>query len=126
MGGAGEVGGGGAEAVEEKAGAGELDGLGGDAGEDVGEGELDGAGVLEDGEGEDGVFGEDVEVFWGSAGGVVVEAEGLVAEGGGAAAVAVGEDVAAAEAAAGAGGVGGGLGCGVGRGARHGGFPLYF
>jgi hypothetical protein len=105
----GEGGCGDAEAVEEEAGALDLDGLGGDAGEDVVDGEADGGAVLEQGDGEDGFLGEDVEVFGRAAGGLVVEAEGLAAEGGGAAAAAVDADVAAAE-AAGGGGFGGGVG----------------
>ncbi len=92
----GEVGGGDLEGVEEESGAAGVELVGGDALEEEAEGGLDGGAVLGQGEVEGGVG-----VGWlGGAGGwasglVVVEAEGLVAEGSGAAAVAVGEDVAA-------------------------------
>ena len=118
----GEGGDGDLEAVEEEAGAFWVEVVGGDAAEDLGQGELDGGAVFEDGHGEGvpvgvgiagGVAGD------GAAGGVVVEAEVLVAEGDHAAAAAGGADVAAEE----AGGlwVGGGLVCGGGF--RHGGTP---
>jgi hypothetical protein len=90
-----EVEGGDVEAVEEEAGAFGVEGVGGDAGEDVGDGVLDDVGVLEGREDEDGVEGVLAEVFWGFAGGVVEVAEAFAAEGGGAAAAAGEVDVAA-------------------------------
>jgi hypothetical protein len=104
------------EAVEEKAGAAGGEGVGGDAAEDGGKSKLDG-GALVEGGGE--IEGGLARVFEGlarswarswAAGGVVVVAEVLVGgfggagvlvlgeQGGAAAAVAVGEDVAAVEA----------------------------
>ncbi len=99
------------EAEEEVAGAFGVDVVGGDALEDLGEGELDGGAVFELGEGEGGgAAAARGEVQHGSAGGVVVVAEGLVAEAGGGAAAAVGEDVAALHLGGGFGGFGhGGL-----------------
>jgi len=95
---AGKVGGGDLQAVEEEAGAALVEVAGGDAAEDFKEGELDGGAVFEGGEDEGvggiaGGFGAG-----GAAASVVVEAEGLSAQGGAAAAVAGGVDVAAAEA----------------------------
>jgi hypothetical protein len=75
--------------------------VGGDAGEDFGEGVLDGGAVLERGECEDGVVGVDVKVFGRAPGGLVVVVELLAAQGGRAAAMAVDVDVAAEEALAG-------------------------
>jgi hypothetical protein len=79
---AAEVVGGEFDAVEEEAGAFAVEGVGGDAGEDVGEGELDGGAVLERGHVEDGLVGDLAEELGGSAGGVVVVAEVLAAEAG--------------------------------------------
>ncbi len=90
-----EVEGGDVEAVEEEAGAFGVEGVGGDAGEDVGDGVLDDVGVLEGREDEDGVEGVLAEVLGGAAGGVVEVAEAFAAEGGGAAAAAGEVDVAA-------------------------------
>ena len=93
----GEVGAGDLKAVEEDAGALVVDVSGGDAAEDVVEGDLDGVAVV------DGLHFEDAEAAgeWGvgQAGAVVVVAEVVAAEGGRAAAVAVGVDVAAEVAA---------------------------
>jgi len=94
---AGEVGAGDLEAVEEEAGTAGVEVVGGDALEDEADGELDGGAVLGDGEvegGEAGLAGGGVGD--GMAGGVVVVAEVFEAEGGGAAAASVDEDVAAA------------------------------
>ena len=93
-----EVGGGYLEAVEEEAGAAGVEVVGGDAVEDFGEGELDGGAVFERADGEGGlVAAAAVELVLGdgAAGGVVEVAERFGAEGGGAAAVAGGMDVAA-------------------------------
>ena len=93
---AGEVGAGDLEAVEEEAGAARVDLVAGDAAEDFSDGELDGGAVFGHGEVEVGLLGSAlVWVLDGAAGGVVVVAEVFVAEAGAAAAVAVGEDVAA-------------------------------
>jgi hypothetical protein len=92
------------EAVEEQAGAAEVDVIGCDALEDFAEGLLDGAAVLGDGDGEVGRSGFAGCEFAGggwAAGGVVVVAEGLVAQAGAAAAAAVDVDVAALEAGVG-------------------------
>jgi hypothetical protein len=90
------------EAVEEEAGAFGVDGVAGDAVEDVAEGELDGGAVFEVGEDEGGlVLAAGWEVLDGAAGGVVVVAEIFMFEGGRAAAEAGGEDMAAAHALAG-------------------------
>ncbi len=103
--GLGEVEGGDLEAVEEEAGAADVHLVGGELVEDVADGVLDGAPVLERGEGEGGVAVLALGVVEGGDGpgaaGAVVEAEVFVAEAGAAAAVAVGEDVAALEAAGG-------------------------
>lgn len=110
----GEVDAGDLEAVEEEAGAAGVKLVGCEAEKNLADGGLDGGTVLGSGEVEGGaaVFSvlaiaaglAGVEFGFGDgfAGGVVVIAEGLVAEGWAAAAVAVGEDVAALEA---------GLGC---------------
>jgi hypothetical protein len=79
---AAEVVGGEFDAVEDEAGALGIEGVGGDAGEDVGEGEMDGGVVLERGEGEDGLVGDLAEVFGGAVGVVMVVAEALAAEAG--------------------------------------------
>jgi hypothetical protein len=89
------------QAEEEEAGAFEVEVVGGDAGDDLGDGELDGGSVFEDGEREG--FEVGVEMVRGaglrhrdrSAGGVVVEAEVFAAQGGGAAAASSEVDVAA-------------------------------
>ena len=83
-----EVGRGELEAVEEGAGAFGVHGVGGEAGENVADGDLDGGAVLNAVEGE-GLVGED----GGHVFGPVVVAGVLVAHGVGAAAVAVGVDV---------------------------------
>ncbi|GGA55960.1 hypothetical protein GCM10011507_04080 [Edaphobacter acidisoli] len=87
---------GGLEAVEDEAGATVVDGAGGEALEDLFDGDEDGAAVFEAGdvEGDEAVAAL-LRLLEGSAGGVVVVAELLVAEAGAAAAVTVGEDVAA-------------------------------
>jgi hypothetical protein len=114
---------------DEAAGAGVIEVVGGDAAEDERGGEQGGGAVLDEGEGE-GLGGVEVaELAGGGRGptaGVVVEAEVLIAEGGGAAAVSVGEDVAAEVAAPGVGlGFGGRWfgGCGFG-GCGFGGYGL--
>ena len=95
----GQVEGGDLEAVEEQAGAAGVEVVGGDALEDLADGGLDGGAVLGEGQVEGGAAGAaGARVGGGAAGGVVVVAEVLVAERGAAAAVAVGEDVAALEA----------------------------
>jgi hypothetical protein len=113
------------EAVEELTGAFGVEIVGGDAGEDLAEGELDGGAVFEDGDGEGflGVVGIawDAGVGRGAARGVVVVAEGLVAQAGAAAAAAVGVEVAADE----AGGVEWGLRVGLGF-VLHGGTSRVF
>jgi hypothetical protein len=76
------------EAVEEGAGAFGVHGVGGEAGEDVSDGKLDGGAVLHALERE-GLVGED----GGHVFGLVVVAGVLIAHGVGAAAVAVGVDV---------------------------------
>ncbi len=108
--GARQVGGGDLEAVEDEAGAARVELVGGEAAEDFAEGGLDGGAV----------FGErEVEGSAGSggggallrgrglAGGVVVEAEIFFAKTGRTAAMAVGEDVTAAEMGFFGGGLGG-------------------
>ena len=105
----GEVGAGDLEAVEEDGGSLVVEVAGGDAGEDVVQGDLDGGAVV------DGLHAEDAgaacERRVGEALAVVVVAEVLGAEGGRAAAVSVGVDVAAEVAAFGVVvvGVGGGV-----------------
>ena len=91
---AGQVVAGDLEAVEEQAGAAGVDGFVGDAVEDFADRELDGGAVFGQGEVE---FGANfaADAGGGDAGGLVEVAEILLAEGGGLAAVAVGEDVAA-------------------------------
>ena len=110
----GEDGAGDLEAVEEEAGAAGVDGVGGDALEDLADGLEDGGAII-------GIGQREVEggaaaaallrVGDGFSGGVVVVAEVFVAEAGAGAAVAVGEDVAALVVIGC--GVGLGLGCGV-------------
>lgn len=95
---AGQVEAGDLEAVEEQAGAAGVEVVGGDAFEDLAEGELD-AGAVGDLAGGEGVGAEaglaGGGVLDGATGGVVVVAEGFVAEAGRAATAAVGVDVAA-------------------------------
>ena len=94
-----EVEGGDLEAVEEEAGAAGVDGVGGDAAEDLADGELDGAAVFGQGEVEGGLAGATgARAGDRLAGGVVEVAELFSAEGGAAAAAAFGVDVAALEA----------------------------
>jgi hypothetical protein len=81
--------------------------VGGDAVENLGEGELNAGAVLDGGQLEFGLGGVDSAV---AAGGVVVVTEGLATQGGGAATVARGVDVTAEEALDG--GFGGLGGCG--------------
>lgn len=106
-----EVGGGGLESVEEEGGAAHLDVAGGEGAEDVGDGDLDGGGVLEEREVEGFEdlgfeFGRELLVVVGVAGvaglaevaatvevALVVVAEALAGEGGGAAEGAVLADV---------------------------------
>ena len=96
---AGEVGAGGLKAVEEEAGAAGVDLVERDAAEDLADDVLDAGAVLGHGELEDtAAAAAGFGVGDGAAGGVVVVAEVLAAEGGTAAAVATGEDVAALEA----------------------------
>jgi hypothetical protein len=95
------------EAVYEFSGAGGVEVVGGDSAEDLG-GDLEGGdAVLDDGDGE-GLGGVEVAELGagggGATGGVVVVAEMLVAEGGRAALMSGGVDVAAAEAGLGDGG----------------------
>ena len=109
---AGQEGGYDLEVVEQAAGAGGVEVVGGDAGEDLrGDGEGGGA-VLDDGELE-GLVGVEVAEFsggrFGAAGGVVVVAELLAAQGGRAALEAGEVDVAASDAAL---GYGDEFGCG--------------
>ena len=93
---AGQVGAGDLEAVEEEAGAAGVDLVAGDAAEDFADGELDGGAVFGHGEVEVGLVGSALAwVLHGAAGGVVVVAEVFLAEAWAAAAVAVGEDMAA-------------------------------
>ena len=113
-GGLGEIERGDLEAVEEEAGAAWVELVGGEAVEDLADGVLDGRAVFKRGEGEGGLLvlalgevyglGSTGGVGGAATAGVVVVAELLVAEAGAAAAVAIGEDVAALE-AAGLGGV---------------------
>jgi hypothetical protein len=92
----GEVEAGDLESVEEEAGAAGVDVVGGDALQDLADGVLDGGAVFGERELEGGVAG--AWVLRGSSRGVVVVAEVLAAQAWAAAAVAVGEDVAALEA----------------------------
>jgi hypothetical protein len=95
----GEVEAGDLEAVEEEAGAAGVDVVGGDALEDLADGVLDRGTVFWKRDLEGGAAAPaGRRVGGGFAGGVVVEAEVFSAEAGAAAAVAVGEDVAALEA----------------------------
>ncbi len=114
------------QAVEQDTGAARGEIVGGDAFEDLADGGLD-AGAVGDVGGREDVGGEASFAggggLDGAAGGVVVVAEGLVAEAGAAATVAVGEDVAALEAGVGGGGwhgesPAGGLGATRGFGAK--------
>ena len=114
------------QAVQELAGALVVELVGGDAGENLGEGELDAGAVVDGGQLEDGVRGVDSAMAGcGAAGGVVVVAEGLAAQGGRAAAAARGEDVTAEKALDGGLGGFGGYGwcrsCGSSR--AWGGYP---
>jgi hypothetical protein len=119
----GEVGGGAVAAAEQEFGALHVELVGGDAAGELGDGELDGGAVFERRQDEGGVGidqgllgGGGVAGGEGVARGVVVVAEVLLAEGEGAAAVALGEDVAALVAAgAGVGGFGWGGGLGLCR-----------
>ena len=95
-----KVGGGDLESVEENAAAFVLDVSAGEAAEDFVEGELDGGAVVDAGHGEGAGAAGDSAL---DAGAAVVVAEALSAEGGRAAAVSVGEDVAAEVAALGVG-----------------------
>jgi hypothetical protein len=84
------------QAVEEEAGAARVDVVGGDALKDLADGVLDGGAIFGEREFEGGAAGAaGVRVSDGPAGGVVVVAEVFAAEAWAAAAVAVGEDVAA-------------------------------
>jgi hypothetical protein len=84
------------KAVEKEAGSAGIDLVGGDALEDLADGELDGGLVLGEGQVELGTAVLAVaRIGYGAAGGVVVVAEVFAAEAWAAAAVAVGEDVAA-------------------------------
>ena len=95
-GGLGEVAAGDLQAVEEEAGAARVDLVAGDALENLADGELDGSAVFREREVEDGFGGWGGGGFGeGFTGFAVVEAEFFVAEGATAAAVAVGEEVAA-------------------------------
>ncbi len=94
-----EVEGGDLEAVEHEAGSARVDGVGGDAAEDLADGELDGSAVFGQGEVEFCLAGATgARVGDGLAGGVMEVAELLAAEGGAAAAAAFSVDVAALEA----------------------------
>ena len=95
-GGFGEVEAGDLEAVEEQAGAAGVDVIGGDAAENFSDGLLDGGPVFGQGKVEGGAAASTLlRVGDGFSGGVVVVAEVFSAQAGAAAAVAVGEDVAA-------------------------------
>ena len=94
-GGFGEVEAGDLEAVEEEAGAAGVDVVGGDALEDFADGVLDGGTVFGEGEVEGGAAARRCRGGDGFSGGVVVVAEVFSAQAWAAAAVAVGEDVAA-------------------------------
>jgi hypothetical protein len=100
----GQVEAGALEAVEEEAGAAEVDLVGGYALEDFADGVLDRAAVLGDGDGEIrglGLAGGEFSGGDGAAGGVVEVAEGFAAQAGSAAATSVDVDVAALEAGVG-------------------------
>jgi hypothetical protein len=87
------------EGVEDGVGAPGVELRGGEAGEDLGDGEVDALAVVDGGELEDGVLGVDTAMAGGgAAGGVVVVAELLAAQRGRAAAAARGEDVTALKA----------------------------
>ena len=90
-----EVGAGDLEAVEEETGALGVDLVVGDAEEDLADGELDGGAVFGHGEVEGVAVFAGARVLDRAAGGVVVVAEVFLAQAWAAAAVAVGEDVAA-------------------------------
>ena len=97
--GLGEVEAGDLEAVEEEAGAAGVDFVGGDALEDLAYGGLDGGSIFWEGQVEGGAAAAALfRVGDGFSGGVVVVTEFFVVQAGAAAAVAVGEDVAALEA----------------------------
>ena len=99
LGGAGQVDAGDLEAVEEEAGAFAVDFVAGDAAQDLADGGLDGGAVLGEGEVELGLAGAAAaRVFDRAAAGVVVVTKFFLGEACAAAAVAVGEDVAALEA----------------------------
>jgi hypothetical protein len=85
------------EAVEEKSGALGIDLVGGEALDDLVEGGLQAGGVGGDGDVEAATGAALIGVGNGAAGGVVVVAKALAAEGGRAAAVVVGEDVGAGD-----------------------------
>ena len=92
----GEIEAGDLEAVEEEAGAAGVDVIGGDAAQDFSDGVLDGGTVLRERKVEGGAAASPLlRVGDGFSGGVVVVAEIFSAQAGAAAAVAVGEDVAA-------------------------------
>jgi hypothetical protein len=94
-----EVEGGDLEAVEEQAGAARVDLVEGDAAEGLGDGDLDGGAVLDEGEGEGGAAGFALGWVPNWDAGVVVEVtKFFVAQADGAAADAAGENVAALEA----------------------------
>jgi len=96
FGGSGDVEAGDLESVEEQSSALGVDFVAGDAAEDFADGGLDGATIFGDGDIEFGLFrAAGSGVSGGAAGGVVVVAELLPLEAGAAAAVSVGEDVAA-------------------------------
>ncbi len=102
----GEVEAGDLEAVEEESGAAGVEIVGGDAGEDLADGVLDGAAVFDGGEGEGAAAGfASFEFRFGNglAGGVVEVAEFFATEAWAGAAAPVGEDVAALEARVGIG-----------------------
>jgi hypothetical protein len=90
-----EVGGGDLQAVEDDAASLVLDVSTGEAGQDFEEGELDGGAVVDARHGEDVGMAGDAGGSSFAAGAAVVVAEALAAEGGRAAAVSFGEDVAA-------------------------------
>lgn len=92
----GEIEAGDLEAVEEEAGAAGVDVVGGDALEDFADGGLDGGSVFGERQVEDGAAASALaRVGDGLSGGVMVVTEFFVVQAGAAAAVAVGEDVAA-------------------------------